>query len=233
MNEVKVFTCSDFGAIRTTLINDEPYFIGKDIASILGYTNPNEAIQDHVAIEDKLNSKMLSSFEYELGQRGGWLINESGLYSLILSSKLESAKKFKHWVTSEVLPAIRKHGMWATDELLNNPDFLVEVALKLKEEKALRLAAEEKNALLMASNETYTPTQIAKELGFPVRGFCGFLHAEGYIYYQNNSWEPYSQYSDWFITKTDIVNGFTKYWIHITQKGRANLLKKYGGIKNA
>lgn len=88
----------------------EPWFVGKDVAKILGYANPNEALHYHVDNEDKLNSKTLSSFELNLGQRGGWLINESGLYSLILSSKLPSAKKFKRWVTSEVLPAIRKTG---------------------------------------------------------------------------------------------------------------------------
>lgn len=88
----------------------EPWFVGKDVAKILGYANPNEALHYHVDNEDKLNSKTLSSFELNLGQRGGWLINESGLYSLILSSKLPSAKKFKRWVTSEVLPTIRKTG---------------------------------------------------------------------------------------------------------------------------
>lgn len=88
----------------------EPWFVGKDVAKILGYANPNEALHYHVDNEDKLNSKTLSSFELNLGQRGGWLINESGLYSLILSSKLPSAKKFTRWVTSEVLPTIRKTG---------------------------------------------------------------------------------------------------------------------------
>lgn len=88
----------------------EAWFVGKDVAKILGYANPNEALHYHVDNEDKLNSKTLSSFELNLGQRGGWLINESGLYSLILSSKLPSAKKFKRWVTSEVLPTIRKTG---------------------------------------------------------------------------------------------------------------------------
>jgi len=112
MQELQIFNNPDFGEIRTLTINDEPWFVGKDVAEILGYTNPNEAIQDHIDAEDKLNSKTLSSFELKLGQRGGWLINESGLYSLILSSKLESAKRFKRWVTAEVLPAIRKTGKY-------------------------------------------------------------------------------------------------------------------------
>lgn len=110
MNELQIFQNEEFGTIRTVTIDNEPWFVGKDVAGILGYANQNEAIQDHVDEDDKLNSKTLSSQDLELGQRGGWLINESGLYSLVLGSKLESARRFKRWVTSEVLPAIRKTG---------------------------------------------------------------------------------------------------------------------------
>lgn len=106
MNEIQVFNNPEFGEIRTVSINDEPWFVGKDVAQVLEYQNPSKAIADHVDHEDKLNNESLSS----LGQRGGWLINESGLYSLILGSKLPGAKKFKRWVTSEVLPSIRKTG---------------------------------------------------------------------------------------------------------------------------
>ena len=104
MDNLQIFKNEKFGEIRTLLINDEPWFVGKDVTEILGYSNPSKALSDHVDEEDKLNNKSLSS----LGQRGGWIINESGLYSLILSSKLPTAKKFKKWVTSEVLPSIRK-----------------------------------------------------------------------------------------------------------------------------
>ena len=93
-----MFTHPQFGEIRTVEISGEPWFVGKDVAEALGYNNPSKALADHVESDDKLNNKSLSS----LGQRGGWLINESGLYSLILSSKLPSAKEFKHWVTAEV-----------------------------------------------------------------------------------------------------------------------------------
>ena len=106
MNNLQIFSNEEFGRVRTTTINEEVWFVGKDIADILGYTNPSKALTDHVDEEDKLNNDSLSS----LGQRGGWLINESGLYSLILSSKMPNARKFKHWVTSEVLPALRKTG---------------------------------------------------------------------------------------------------------------------------
>ena len=112
MGQLKIFENEEFGQIRTVMRDGEVWFVGKDVAEILGYVDPNKAIAMHVDEEDKLNDKMASS----LGQRGGWLINESGLYGLILSSKLSSARKFKHWVTSEVLPAIRKTGIYDMDE---------------------------------------------------------------------------------------------------------------------
>ena len=108
---IQVFNNTEFGEIRSMTIDGEPYFVGKDIAAALGYSNPSKALIDHVDEEDKLNNETLSS----LGQRGGWLINESGMYSLILGSKLDGAKRFKRWVTSEILPAIRKTGAFATD----------------------------------------------------------------------------------------------------------------------
>lgn len=108
--EIQIFKNEQFGQIRMIMQGDEPWFVGKDVAEILGYTNPSKALADHVDEEDKLNNESLSS----LGQRGGWIINESGLYSLILPSKLETAKAFKRWVTAEVLPSIRKHGEYVS-----------------------------------------------------------------------------------------------------------------------
>lgn len=115
MNELQIFENEEFGAIRTVTIDGEPWFVGKDVSEALGYADQNKAIAMHVDEEDKLNDKTASS----LGQRGGWFINESGVYSLTFGSKLESAKKFKHWVTKEVLPSIRKTGAYhpmSTDE---------------------------------------------------------------------------------------------------------------------
>lgn len=140
MNNIEIFKSADFGEVRTLTIDDKPYFVGKDVATILGYADTNKAIAMHVDEEDKLNDKTALS----LGQRGGWLINESGLYSLILSSKMPNARKFKRWVTSEVLPAIRKHGMYATDELLNNPDIAIQAFTALKEERERRKQLEAK-----------------------------------------------------------------------------------------
>lgn len=112
-----VFDNADFGEVRTVVIDGEPWFVSKDVAQCLGYTNPSKALADHVDDDDKLNNKTLSS----LGQRGGWLINESGLYALIFGSKLEKAREFKRWVTSEVLPTLRKTGHYevAADQSVN------------------------------------------------------------------------------------------------------------------
>lgn len=119
MNDIKIFENAEFGSVRTLEVNGEPYFVGKDVAEILGYTNVNKAIQMHVDEEDKktLDFKGFSHFGTSLWNGNDFsnktIINESGLYSLILSSKLPKAKEFKHWVTSEVLPSIRKTGSYA------------------------------------------------------------------------------------------------------------------------
>ncbi len=137
-NELKIFENPAFGKIRTVEKDGTPYFVGKDVAEVLGYTNTPKAIRDHVDEEDKLTEQIVLS-----GQgRDTILINESGLYSLILSSKLPKAKEFKHWVTSEVLPAIRQHGMYATEELLADPDLAIKAFTALKEERAKREALE-------------------------------------------------------------------------------------------
>lgn len=150
MNELKIFENAEFGQVRTVTIDNEPWFVGKDVAEALGYSDTNKAVAMHVEEEDKkLNDKSSSSF----GQRGATLINESGLYALIFGSKLESAKRFKHWVTSEVLPTIRKHGAYAVDELLNNPDMAIKAFTALKEER-------EKNKQLQADNARMKPKEI-------------------------------------------------------------------------
>lgn len=147
------FSNPEFGEIRTVEIDGEPWFVGKDIADALGYQNVSKALQDHVDEEDKLNNESLSS----LGQRGGWLITESGVYALVFSSKLPTAKKFKHWVTSEVLPSIRKHGAYMTPETLEkallNPDGMIKVLQALKEEQG-------KNKALAAENDRMKPKEI-------------------------------------------------------------------------
>ena len=141
MNELKIFKNSEFGEIRTVEIGGEPWFVSKDMADILGYTNTAKAIRDHVDDEDKLTERIVLSGQ----NREVIFINESGLYSLILSSKLPNAKAFKRWVTSEVLPSIRKHGLYAKEELLDNPDIAIAAFKALKEEREARKALEAEN----------------------------------------------------------------------------------------
>ena len=150
MNELKIFQSEEFGEVRTVTIDGEPWFVGKDVAMILGYSNPRDAISKHVDDEDKGVSKCDTLGG---GIQNLTIINESGLYSLVLSSKMPNAKKFKHWVTSEVLPSIRKHGMYAVDDLLNNPDMAIKAFTALKEER-------EKNKILQADNQRMKPKEI-------------------------------------------------------------------------
>ena len=140
------FFKKEFGEIRVVEKNNEPWFVGKDVAKSLGYKNVNDALFKHVDAEDKEVVKC----DTLGGQQHMTIINESGLYSLVLKSKLEGSKKFKRWVTSEVLPTIRKHGMYARDEILENPDLLIEVATKLKQER-------EKRKQLEATVQEQTP----------------------------------------------------------------------------
>lgn len=108
MNELQIFNSEEFGDIRTVTIENEPWFVGKDVATALGYSNPQKAVRDHISEEDRGVNEM----DTPSGRQNLAVINESGLYALIFGSKLESAKRFKHWVTSEVLPAIRKTGAY-------------------------------------------------------------------------------------------------------------------------
>lgn len=136
MNELTVFNNEEFGEIRTLMIDDEPWLVAKDVAKALGYANPQKAVRDHVSEEDKGVNEMFTPG----GKQNVTFINESGMYSLIFSSKLENAQRFKQWVTSEVLPTIRKHGAYMTpqtiDALLSDPDTIIQLATALKEERA-------------------------------------------------------------------------------------------------
>lgn len=149
MTELKIFNNQEFGQVRVSFINNEPWFVGKDVAEVLGYKNTRKALLDHIDEEDKGVTKC----DTLGGNQEMTVINESGLYSLIISSKLPKAKEFKRWVTSEILPSIRKHGMYAQDELLDNPDLLIAAATKLKEEREARLRAEQEVKQLSATVE--------------------------------------------------------------------------------
>lgn len=158
-NKIEVFTSPEFGQVRTLTIDEKPYFVGKDVAEILGYSNINKAIQMHVDEEDKkvLDYKGFSHFGTTLWSGNDFsnktIINESGLYSLILSSKLPNAKKFKHWVTSEVLPSIRKTGSYSPDYSSLSPQLQYLISLEQKT-KELETAVQTTNRRLDSMCET-------------------------------------------------------------------------------
>lgn len=165
MADLQIFENEQFGQVRTLEINSEPWFVGKDVGEILGYSNTPKAIRDHIDNEDKLTERIVLSGQ----NRETILINESGLYSLILSSKLPKAKEFKHWVTSEILPSIRRHGAYMTadtiDKVLQDPDFGIRLLSELKSEREerQRLEAEaEKNQpkVLFADSVSASHTSI-------------------------------------------------------------------------
>lgn len=196
MNELQIFNHPDFGQIRTVTINDEPWLVGKDVAQVLGYKNPQEAIRTHVDPEDKGVSEILTPG----GKQQIPVINESGLYSLILSSKLPGAKKFKHWVTSEVLPSIRKHGAYMTPETLQaailNPDTMIELCRRLKEEQERATALQVENTSMRpkalfadsvaASGSTILVGELAKILrqngvDMGEKRLFGWMRENGYL----------------------------------------------------
>lgn len=251
MSKLEIFENSEFGEIRTVEINNEPWFIGKDVAEILGYSNPRDALSKHVDNDDKGVAKC----DTLGGSQDLTIINESGLYSLILSSKLPNAKAFKRWVTSEVLPAIRKHGLYAIDDILENPDIAIQALTKLKEERAARKALELDNQvksqqiaelqpkatyydLILQCKDLLSVTEIAKDYGMSAKGLNAMLHELGVQFNQSGVWFLYAKYQHEGYTQTKTQNynrpdgtQGSKVHTYWTQKGRLfiyNLLKSEG-----
>lgn len=238
-SKLEIFENSEFGTVRTVVVDGEPYLVGKDVAEILGYSNSRKALSDHVDEEDKVDGVTIRD---SIGrEQKPILINESGLYSLILRSQLPNARKFKHWITSEVLPSIRKHGIYATDnvidDILNNPDFGIELLTKLKEERAARIKAERRNAILMHVNKTYTVTEIAKELNLKSATELNRILADAKIQYKvNGTWVFYSEYSNlgYEEIKQEVLDsGKVVYHRRITQLGREFILGLFNNKKSA
>lgn len=229
--KLTVFNNEEFGEIRTVIIDNKPWFVGKDVAVSLGYKDTSDALKKHVADEDKLTRCFADSGQ----NRQMYIINESGLYALIFGSKLESAKRFKHWITSEVLPSIRKNGIYATDNvidnILNNPDFGIELLTRLKEERSARVEAERTNSILMHVNKTYTMTEIAKEIGMKSAVELNKILSDKKIQYKvNGTWVMYSDYSNcgYEEIKQDVLdNGRVIYHRRITQLGRKFILNLF------
>lgn len=247
MNEVTVFNF-EVNEVRTVVIDNEPWFVGKDVAGVLGYSNTRKALSDHVRNKNKGVTKR----DTLGGTQELTIINEAGLYSLILKSKLPSAEKFEDWVTSEVLPAIRKHGAYLTDkkieEVLTNPDTIIRLATDLKNERKEKLMlAQQVTELkpkadytdLILSNKTLvTITFIAKDYGMSGLAMNKLLHDLGVQYSQSGVWLLYAKHQTkgWTQSETTEVvrkDGSKKLVMNTkwTQKGRLGLyeLLKYNG----
>jgi prophage antirepressor-like protein len=201
-NELQIFSNEQFGLIRAITKDTVPWFVGIDVTKVLGYQNGSRDINRHVDEDDRAEFSIWDGSQ----NRNMTVINESGLYSLVLGSKLAEAKKFKKWVTSEVLPDIRKHKMYATEELLDNPDLLIAAATRLKEERAARLAAESKVQALTpkaafyddvaGSKDAIEMGHVAKVLaikGFGRNNLFDFLRDKG-VLDRNNI--PYQRFID-------------------------------------
>nr|MDY5755912.1 BRO family protein [Eubacteriales bacterium] len=199
MNELKVFDNPEFVKIRTVDIDNEPWFVGKDVASILGYKDTVNALKAHVDDEDKRGWQITTPF----GTQQMTIINESGLYALVLSSKLPTAKAFKRWITHDVIPSILKHGAYMTPEKLQeailNPDMMIQLCQQLKDEQEKNTVLRAKNSALVVENQIMAPkadyfdelvdrnlltnfTEAAKQLNIKRRTFISFLIDKKYLY---------------------------------------------------
>jgi len=233
---IEIFKNNEFGAVRVLADKrGEPWFVAKDVAKILGYRKASDMVRN--LDEDEAKKMRLID---EMGRNQEMvIINESGLYSAILRSNKSKAKKFKKWVTSEVLPAIRKHGLYATDEViektLNNPDFMISILQKLKEEREARRKAEEKITILTHTNKLYTSTEIAKELGFKSAiAFNRKLKEMGIQYKVNGTWVLSAKYANlgYESIKQEVLdNGRVIYDRKWTQLGREFLLNLFKNQK--
>lgn len=248
MNELQVFNNSEFGEVRTTVIDGEPWFVGADVATALGYSNVRDAIAKHIDNEDKNTVAIRDGIQ---GNPNKTVINESGIYSLVFSSKLPTAKKFKRWVTSEVLPAIRKTGGYHIEEFTGRKlmaKALLEAQAVLAEKdttiaKQTQLIGELKPKAdytdrILQSKSLVTITQIAKDYGMSGAAMNEKLHELGVIYKLGGQWLLYSRYQAKGYTHSETVNithkdgsGNVRMNTKWTQKGRLFLygfLKKHG-----
>lgn len=232
--------------VRTVVRDGEPWFVGKDVAIVLGYGNTKDALLSHIDEEDRAILQRSENATFEIPNRGLTIINESGLYSLIVSSKLPTAKDFKRWVTSEVLPTIRKHGAYmdmdVIEKTLTNPDFIIQLATTLKEEKQRRMEAEAKIAAdehkvdfynaVGSTSATLTVERFAKlvteKLGIQTgrNRMFQWLRKNGYLQANNM---PYQRYinNGWFKTYEVVKAGHAFTVPSITGKGQQKLFEKF------
>ena len=247
MSDLNIFAF-DSQAVRVLLIDGEPWFVAADVCVALGIQNVTQAV-------DRLDDDERSMFN--IGRQGeACTINESGLYSLIFSSKLESAQRFKHWVTHEVLPSIRKHGIYMTDNLLEtaitNPDFVIGLIQNMKAEKEKSAALQMQNKQLCEKNEEMQPKadyfddlvawnvstnfrSTAKELRIPERLFIKMLISDGYIYRDKNKGIlPKAGKGDGLFAVKEYCNQKNKHGgvqTRVTPKGRETFRLLYASIR--
>lgn len=235
MEELRIFNSEEFGNIRTVVIDNEPWLCLTDICKALELTQPSK-------VKERLKEKGVRSIPTLTngGIQNLLYVDEGNLYKTIFQSRKESAEKFSDWVTSDVLPSIRVSGIYATDDVidnvLNNPDFGIQLLTKLKEERNARVKAEKRNAILMHVNKTYTATEIAKELGLKSATQLNKILEEKKIqYHVNGTWVMYSKYSNlgYEEIKQEVLDsGKVIYHRRITQMGREFILKLFGGMQN-
>lgn len=237
MNEIQVFKNENFGEIRVAEVGGEPWFCASDVCRMLGYYDGRKAVQTYCKPKGVSKRNTLTKG----GNQQLTYINEGNLYRLITHSKLPSAEQFEIWVFDEVLPSIRKHGIYATptkvEDILNNPDSFIKILQAFKQEKQAKEIAENQLKLqapkveyydeVLTSENTYTTSQIAKELGIGAPTLNLKLHQLGVQYKQNGSWLLYFKYQDKGYTKSQTLkfkenNGkiITKMSFKWTEKGR-------------
>ena len=249
MNELQVFKNQEFGSVRTLVIKSEPWFVGKDVAEALGYAEPRSAVSKKVDNVDRGVAEM----ETPSGKQNMTIINESGLYALIFGSKLESAKRFKHWVTSEVLPTIRKKGSYSIQPTLPKTykEALIELVAQVEANEKLELENKMKDQQLnelkpkadyydqiLQSKSLVLISQIAKDYGYGAPTMNKKLHELGVQYKQGGQWLLYSKYQNKGYTHSRTINitrsdgrSDVRMQTEWTQKGRLflyELLKKNG-----
>ena len=241
MSDLQLFKNPEFGRVRIVEVNGEAWMVGKDVAEALGYSNYRDALYRHVDTDDK----GVSGITTPSGEQEMTIINESGLYSLVLSSKLPNARKFRRWVTTEVLPTVRKHGAYMTPETLQaailNPDTMIQLCQQLKAEQEHSRQLEAENAALVVENQISAPKaeyfdalvdrnlltnfrQTAKELGVKERDFVSFLLSHKYLYRdRSGKLLPYASKNDGLFEIKECFNdksGWKGTQTLITPKGR-------------
>lgn len=231
MNELMLFQKEEFGQVRVVERNGEPWFVAKDVCECLELGNPRSSL----ALLDE-DEKGVHSVDTPGGKQEMTIVSEPGLYSLIIRSRKPEAKAFKRWVTHDVIPSIRKRGLYATEnvvnQILDNPEFGIQLLTALKEEREARVNAEKRVAILSHVRKTYTTTEIAKELGFRSAVAFNRVLCEQHIQYkQNGTYVLYAEYAELgyvHIKQEVLENDKVVYHRRWTQLGREWLIGRFG-----